>query len=309
MTALTTAGRVRAVARRRLGARAVFFDVAARFTPALAVDASGLRYWVSTADRFVGRETFLSGGFDGDAMERIMAALAVHAAPFELEGRTVLDIGANIGTTTVPLLRRFGARRAIAIEPEPSNLRLLALNCLDNGVLDRVAIHALALSDHDGEVTLALSPTNSGDHRVLVAGEQAGGALDEAGRATVSVPAVRLDALVLRGDVDPAAIGLVWIDAQGHEGQILAGARSLLGGPAPIVTELWPYGLRRHGGLERMCALLAEHYEAVVEMGAPERPRAPRVVPTADLGALVARYDGVTFTDLLLVPDHARGAR
>jgi FkbM family methyltransferase len=301
-----TVGRVRSIARRRLAPRAVFFDVAARFTPAVAVDASGLRYWVSTSDRFVGRETFLTGGFDDDAMARIMAALAQHAAPFGLEGRTILDIGANIGTTTVPLLRRFGARRAICVEPEPSNLRLLAMNCLDNGVLDRVSIHALALSDRDGEVTLALSPTNSGDHRVLVAGEQAGGALDEAQRTTVTVPALRLDALVRRGDVDLAALGLAWIDAQGHEGQILAGARSLLGGPAPIVTELWPYGLRRHGGLERMCELLAEHYEAVVEMGAPERPMAPAVVPTSELGALVARYDGVSFTDLLLVPEHAR---
>jgi FkbM family methyltransferase len=301
-----TVGRVRSIARRRLVPRAVFFDVASRFTPAVAVDASGLRYWVSTTDRFVGRETFLTGGFDDDAMERIMTALALHSPSFGLEGRTILDIGANIGTTTIPLLRRFGARRAIVFEPEPSNLRLLALNCLDNGVLDRVAIHALALSDRDGEVTLALSPTNSGDHRVLVAGERAGGDLDEEQRTTVGVPALRLDALVERGDVDLGALGLVWMDAQGHEGQILAGARSLLGGPTPIVTELWPYGLRRHGGLDQMCALLAEHYAAVVEMGAPERPMAPAVVPTSDLDALVARYDGVSFTDLLLLPEHAR---
>ncbi|MEA2217693.1 MAG: hypothetical protein QOJ35_319, partial [Solirubrobacteraceae bacterium] len=106
-------GELRTRARRRLAPRAMFFDVAARFTPAVAVDAGGLRYWVGTGDRFVGRETFLTGGFDDGAMERILGALAQHAAPFDLAGRTVLDIGANIGTTTVPLLRRFGARRAI----------------------------------------------------------------------------------------------------------------------------------------------------------------------------------------------------
>ncbi|MEA2220456.1 MAG: hypothetical protein QOJ35_3082, partial [Solirubrobacteraceae bacterium] len=236
-----------------------------------------------------------------------LGALAQHAAPFDLAGRTVLDIGANIGTTTVPLLRRFGARRAIAIEPEPFNQRMLALNCLDNGVLDRVAIHAIALSDRDGEVTLALSESNFGDHRVLVDGERVAGDFDEQRRTTVRVPARRLDTLVEQGDVDVGALGLVWIDAQGHEGQILAGARRLLGGPVPIVTELWPYGLRRHGGLERMCELLAAHYDAVVEMGTPQRPIAPTVVPTTQLDALVARYDGVSFTDLLLVPAHARG--
>ncbi len=299
-------GRLRSIAARRLVPRAVFFDVAARFTPAVAVDSAGLRYWVSTADRFVGRETFLTGGFDDGAMERIMAALSAHVASFDLAGSTVLDIGANIGTTTVPLLRRFGARRAIVFEPEPSNVRLLAMNCLDNGVLDRVSIYAVALSDADGEVTLALSPTNSGDHRVLVDGEAPAGEFGEAQRTTVTVPALRLDTLVERGDVDLAELGLVWMDAQGHEGQILAGARRLLGGEVPIVTELWPYGLRRHGGLERMCELLAQSYTAVIEMGAPERPMEPAVVPVAELGALVDRYDGVSFTDLLLVPAHAR---
>ena len=299
-------GRVAAAARRRLVPRAMFFDMAAHFTPAVAVDAAGLRYWVSTGDRFVGRETFLTGGFDGGAMDRILAALGHHSQAFSLDGRTVLDIGANIGTTTVPLLCRFGARRVIAIEPEPANGRLLAMNCLDNAVMDRVTIHAVALTDHDGEVTLALSSTNFGDHRVLVDGEQAAGALGEAARRTLKVPALRLDTLVERGDVDLAALGLVWMDAQGHEGQILAGARSLLGGPAPIVTELWPYGLRRHGGLQTMCELIAEHYDAVVEMGEPQWPMAPVTVPTSELGALVERYDGVRFTDLLLLPEHAR---
>jgi FkbM family methyltransferase len=303
-----TIGRLAGAARRRLVPRAMFFDMAARFTPAVAVEVAGLRYWVSTSDRFVGRETFLTGGFDDGAMERILAALEHHGPGFSLAGRTVLDIGANIGTTTVPLLRRFGARRAIAIEPVPANGRLLAMNCLDNGVLDRVAIHAVALSDRDGEVTMALSSTNSGDHRVLVAGEQ-GGVLGEAARRTVTVPALRLDTMVARGTVDLDELGLVWMDAQGHEGAILSGARSLLGGPAPIVTELWPYGLRRHGGLRAMCELLAAHYDAVVEMGAPEWPMAPVIVPTTELAALVARYDGVSFTDLLLVPAYAKAGR
>ena len=302
-------GRLAGAARRRLVPRAMFLDMAARFTPAVAVEVAGLRYWVSTSDRFVGRETFLTGGFDDGAMERILAALEHHSPGFSLAGRTVLDIGANIGTTTVPLLRRFGAQRAIAIEPVPANGRLLAMNCLDNGVIDRVAIHAVALTDRDGEVTMALSATNSGDHRVLVDGEQAGGALGEEARRTVTVPALQLDTLIERGDVDLGELGLVWMDAQGHEGSILAGARRVLGGPAPIVTELWPYGLRRHGGLRSMCELLAAHYDAVVEMGAPEWPMAPVIVPTSDLGALVDRYDGVSFTDLLLVPEYAKDRR
>src|SRR6185295_2398318 len=43
------------------------------------------------------------------------------------------------------------------------------------------------------------------------------------------------------------SIGLVWIDIQGHEGQLFLGARDTLSHGAPLLTEFWPYGIRRSG--------------------------------------------------------------
>ena len=62
-------------------------------------------------------------------------------------GREVLEIGANIGTTTVPLVTVLGAAHGHAFEPIPRNLELLERNVAGNGLGDRVTIHAAAVSD------------------------------------------------------------------------------------------------------------------------------------------------------------------
>ena len=73
----------------------------------------------------------------------------------------------------------------------------------------------------------------------------------------MEVPAHRLDSLAEKEVVDLNAIDLVWMDAQGHEAHILAGAESLMTMDIPILTEYWPYGLRRAGALDRFHSLVA----------------------------------------------------
>ena len=41
--------------------------------------------------------------------------------------------------------------------------------------------------------------------------------------------------------------GLLWVDIQGHEGYLFKGARRTLARGMPVVSEFWPYGLRRAG--------------------------------------------------------------
>jgi hypothetical protein len=67
----------------------------------------------------------------------------------------------------------------------------------------------------------------------------------------------------------------------------------------PVVSEYWPYGLRRAGALERFHALVAERYSIVVDLRDPTVALdATRVADLAD------RYtaDQVDpYTDLLLL--------
>ena len=68
---------------------------------------------------------------------------------------------------------------------------------------------------------------------------------------------------------------MVWIDAQGHDGHILASAGSLLQSTVPVVVEYCPHGLRRSSSLALLHATMAEHYSTVVGLGGRHPDRAP----------------------------------
>lgn len=288
--------------------RELFFRAAKRFTPALATEANGLRFYLSTADDVLGRHTFMHGGFDEGAMRRLIAQLGDrtgHTDP--LKGRAMLDIGGNIGTTSVYAIRLFGAARTIVFEPVPDNVRLLRQNLLANGVADQVAVFSVALSDEDGKAHLELSHNNSGDHRVRTTGSNgecdAAGYFREDDREVIRVPTRRLDGLVHAGDVQLDDVALVWIDVQGHEAHVLEGAQTVLDAKIPVAIEYWPYGLRRAGGLERLHKLVTERFETIIDLGPPTAQLEARRRPAHEIEALAASYTGAReASDLLLLP-------
>jgi FkbM family methyltransferase len=247
--------------------------------------------------------TFVRGFFDEATVRSMLVALARHAGIATVEGLTVLEVGANIGTETVSLLVQHGIERVVAVEPDSENVRILRANLALNGVQDRVVIYEMALSDADGVVVFERSENNWGDHRVRVAGSSAPALHDEGLRVTSEVPARRLDSLVDAGEIDLDDIDLVWIDAQGHEGHILDGAERLATAGIPVVTEYWPYGLRRAGALDRFHALVAQRYNAIVDLRQPEVALAAEHI--AELAARYSVDNGsdptVPYTDLLLI--------
>jgi FkbM family methyltransferase len=204
----------------------------------------------------------------------------------------VLEVGANIGTTTVFLAA--AGRRVVAVEPEPHNFALLQAKVAANGLTEQVRCLQLALADSEGEAILELSATNTGDHRVRV-GAQAG-AMHEASRPTITVPTRTVDALLAAGLVDPT---LLWLDAQGYEGHVLAGAERLLARGVPVVLELWPYGLARAGGLQLLLTAAARHFRAVLEL-----PDGHDEIPSSGLAALITRIGNrpEDQADVLLLP-------
>ena len=75
-----------------------------------------------------------------------------------------------------------------------------------------------------------------------------------------------------------AILGLVWMDAQGHEAHILSGAEVLHAPDIPIVTEYWPQGLRHAGAgsIDCMRRACLNTLQLVAEIepspGGPPRP-------------------------------------
>src|ERR1700736_1846732 len=83
--ALDPRGELRTLSRR------AFFHVARHFTPVVAVDRGGVRFFVSTSEPIVGLYTFLTGGFEQLTMAKLFAALAAQPHLSDsLEGRDVV---------------------------------------------------------------------------------------------------------------------------------------------------------------------------------------------------------------------------
>ncbi len=281
--------------------RGPVFDLLARVAPMVVVQGeAGMRFLVSTDDREVGRHTFVHGGYDLGTMRCAMDLLAASRGVVPgivLAGGAVLDIGANIGTSVVPLLRLFGADRGIAVEPAPGNVELLLLNIELNDLAGRVDVIPVGASDRDGFLELALSAENSGDHRMRV------GTDDVFERSSVTVQVHRVDTLVETGALDPSDLTLVWLDVQGHEGHVLSGATSILRGSVPLVSEFWPSEMRRTGGLLAFTDAVSEHFGRMIDLRRTQDEGATVDAPASEIATWTQRYeDEGAFTDLLLLP-------
>jgi FkbM family methyltransferase len=77
----------------------------------------------------------------------------------DIEGRTVIDIGAGVGDTTILFVLR-GARRVIALEPYPSLYKKALINVKINGVEDRVVLVNAGLGSFDDEICTEIRDVN-----------------------------------------------------------------------------------------------------------------------------------------------------
>lgn len=277
------------------------FPLLARTTPSLAVMDGDIRYYVSTND-WLGRATYSSRQFSADVLGEAIAIIRTRHGSDPVAGRTFVDAGANIGTTTLPALRRFGAAHAVAIEPDTDNHRLLRCNLVANDLLENATTPRVALSNTTGTAVLERSLSNTGDHRLRLPAVH-NGAFDEASRPTVFVPVTRLDDLLTEANIPYTEVGLVWMDIQGHEAMALDGAPRLLASPTPVVIEYWPYGLRRTGSLDHLHTIISDSYPVVIDLRASMTARRPLELNPQDVLSLPDRYSRrpTSHTDLLLL--------
>lgn len=258
------------------------------------VDGAHETLVVNCRDDVISREVFRSGTFDFHKFERALALLHSRGrltGPVE----RLYDIGANIGTICVPAVARGLATRAVAIEPHPVNCRLLRANIALNGLHDRIAVAECAAAAADGgEAMLEVNERNWGDHRVAPVTDAAAAAADQQGesrRPRLAVPLRSIDAVA----AEHGPPSLLWMDTQGFEGFVLAGATRALAARPPLVTEYWPYSLKRVGGYDAFHAGIAG-YTRFIDLDAPGTD-----YPVTDFEARYARLTTTQGVDLLFL--------
>jgi len=280
--------------------RELFFRVARRFTAAIAVESDGVRYFMNTDDHGVGMTLFMGDDVERRTLGHVLELLAGRGVEAPSH-HTLIDVGAHVGTTSITALSAFAFERAICFEPSPRNRELLAANLAYNGLSQRADVFPVALSDRAGKAEFEVAPMNPSDGRVRVGDATADGVFGEDAWPTIEVPTATLDSFVEGGEVSLDSVSLVWIDAQGHEGHVLGGAKTVLDRRIPIVIEFWPYALERAGGLSDLLGLISERFQLVVDLeGVDDGPGPPR--SAGEISTLAEEYWGVAQTDLLLIP-------
>ncbi|MEQ1543002.1 MAG: FkbM family methyltransferase, partial [Novosphingobium sp.] len=145
--------------------------------------------------------------------------------------RDFVDVGANIGFYTVLAAQLLPCRRVLAIEPTAGAFTRLKANLTLNGVEGRVIAFKGAASDRAGALTIHAI---EGMEEFSSLGPIIHGAVAGQAVTTEQVPAETVDALVARHGLDP---GMIKIDVEGAEGQVLAGARATLERHRPVVLS------------------------------------------------------------------------
>ena len=222
----------------------------------------GLYYVINTSDDVIGRSIFINKQSYGS--QNLIKAL-------ELVGKhksTILDVGANIGTIGISGISHGYFAKCMAFEPEPNNFKLLQTNVNINELSEKFELRNEALSNiTDRVLDFELSNNNFGDHRVRI--KNIPGFLHEENRKLISVNVNTLDHVLRDYDLSEC---FLFMDTQGHEGHILSGALKLIDASVPIVTEFWPYGLKRSNGLDMFYkALSASKYTTIWDLSFPDK--------------------------------------
>lgn len=163
------------------------------------------------ADDTIGRSLELYGEF-AEGENRLMAR---YVEP----GHTVVDVGANLGTTVLPLANAVGSTGCvIAFEPQPLMAQCLQTNLTLNECFN-TRVFTCALAHRSGWARIpALGVSQGGNYGSVSLGKEG-----------LQVPVMRLD------DLEIPALALLKVDVEGFEWQVVQGARGHLLRHRPVL--------------------------------------------------------------------------
>jgi len=156
----------------------------------------------------------------------------VYRLPFDLEPRTVIDLGANIGLTSLWLRSNYPVERLVAVEPSASNVAVLRQNLSAPGA---TVIHA-AIGPVDGTARFA---ENSQSH------------LGRVGPGGDSVVQVSMRTVLARFPPG-VTVDLLKVDIEGFEGELFSGDLTWLERIRSIIIEIHPLVVDRADLVERI---------------------------------------------------------
>lgn len=217
----------------------VAYDISSKFR--LAGDFAMLRVYrlIKAAPSNHSRRVRVKGGIwlnyrfnEGDLQGiREVWLDGCYRVPPQVQPETLVDLGGNIGLTSLWYASRFSIKNLVVVEPDASNAALIRRNMQDNGI--SATVIEAAVGPQDGTVFF-LTHQHSNVGHVLAAD-----AMAEQSEAGVRVPMVSMST-VLANIPKGATIDLLKMDIEGGETTLISGELEWLERVRFIIAELHP---------------------------------------------------------------------
>lgn len=222
-------------------------------------------HWSIPSGDLILADMLSTGGYEREEQEALLRFLSA-VSPQRRAAKWVLEVGANVGTTSVPMAR--AGFSVVALEPIPGIADLLERNIADNELSDRVLLRRCAIGSRNGVIEMLVS--SDGGSEVLSDDRRAHRPDDayldgrrQEGRLEVEVHT--LDEIARQEGIDPADVAFVWSDTEGYEASVIEGGASLWQAGVPMWVEFWPAGLEAQGGIDRFIATASEHFAGFID--------------------------------------------
>ena len=155
----------------------------------------------------ISKEIFIKGNFEFDKLLKTIKILGTKHKKI-----TLVNVGANIGSISIPALTRNYFSNAILFEPGIRNYRILKANIYLNKLENKIQSNKIALSNRKGEkLRLFINEFNRGDNKII----------NKKNYLKGKMQIVNTDILDNYTKKLNKNNSLIWMDTQGHEGFII----------------------------------------------------------------------------------------
>ena len=175
----------------------------------------GTKYIYNSKDKTIGKRMLLTQkNWAQDDIDYFFELTNKYYGHVDRKGY-FLDIGANIGTTSIYANKVLNTNlKVIAFEPGEINYKYLTINKVLNG-LECYDAYKLGIGDEKCTIKYSYCEDNSG-----------GSCINPLGRENIEV--TTLDSFVEEKNINVDMIDYIWIDTEGYEAKVVLGATKCL---------------------------------------------------------------------------------
>lgn len=193
------------------------------------VENQSVSYLLDTKDKVISKAIYRHGLYDFDILQKALKIC---------KGKDYLiDVGANLGSISIPAIKNNYFKMSYAFEIEKLNLKHLKINTILNDLEDKIVIENLAIfSKSNKNLSIKINKYNYGDSKITLTQEADNG----------KIKSITLDQY-FKNNKKIYNSSLIFMDIQGSEIHALKGASLFLKKTTPIVLEIDPNALEKLG--------------------------------------------------------------